>query len=169
MILGKCEYSFYQSGDRCRIKTGIPGESSDRVGQDTYRDFCSYTDGHKKCPFYAAFQKDSHQSDGCYLTSACVAARDLPDDCEELTVLRGFRDGWLKEQSYGAASVAEYYRLAPGIVEQIDLRPDRIRIYDEIYENVVAPCVRFIRSGAYEQAFSLYRSAAMVLSERFGG
>lgn len=166
--MGKCEYSFYDAGDRCRIKAGVPGESSDRVGQDTYRSFCTYTDGHKKCPFFLAFQKTSTQSGGCYLTSACVRARDLPDDCAELTVLRAFRDGWLRQQPFGAACISEYYRTAPAIVESIDARPEREHIYSQIYEKVVAPCVALVRSGAYEQAFSLYRDAALALNKAYG-
>ena len=29
-------------------------------------------------------------SGGCYLTSACVESKNLPDNCHELTVLRQF-------------------------------------------------------------------------------
>ena len=165
--MGKCEYSFYDSGDRCRIKSSVPGESSDRVGQDTYKNFCTNTDGHKKCPFFLAFQKSSAQSGGCYLTSACVQARDLPDDCEELTTLRAFRDGWLRDQPFGAESIAEYYCTAPDIVKCIDARPDSKHIYNQIYEHVIIPCVRYIKQGAYESAFSLYKASAFALKERY--
>lgn len=56
--MGKCDYSFYQGGDRCRMLDGLKGQSSNRVNSDHYRNFCTYTDGHKKCPFYEAAIKE---------------------------------------------------------------------------------------------------------------
>ena len=165
--MGKCEYSFYQSGDRCRIKAGLPGESSDRVGQDTYKNFCTYTDGHKKCPFYLASQKSGGQSGGCYLTSACVRARGLADDCEELQILRAFRDNWLRAQPYGPSSIHEYYCVAPTIVSNIDKNPDAVGIYDSIYSKVILPCIRYIQAGRNAEAFSLYKEATKTLLSHF--
>lgn len=43
-------------------------------------------------------------------------AMGLPDDCYELTVLRGFRDNYLKNRENGAQDIADYYRNAPQIV-----------------------------------------------------
>ena len=40
---------------------------------------------------------------GCYLTTACVAARGLPDTCAELQTLRAFRDGILTRRPGGPA------------------------------------------------------------------
>lgn len=37
---------------------GLKGQSSSRVNSDHYRNFCTYTDGHKKCPFYEAALKE---------------------------------------------------------------------------------------------------------------
>ena len=43
---------------------------------------------------------------GCYLTTACVAARGLPDTCIELQTLRAFRDGVLARQPGGREEIA---------------------------------------------------------------
>lgn len=40
-------------------------------------------------------------------TSACVAARGLPDDCEELTQLRCFRDEILMKTEEGRKLVGK--------------------------------------------------------------
>ena len=165
--MGKCEYSFYESGDRCRIKAGVPGESSDRVAQDTYRNCCTYTDGHKKCPFFLAFQKNSNQSGGCYLTSACVQARGLADDCTELQTLRAFRDGWLMDQPYGSEIIHEYYHIAPAIVASIDQKPNAAAIYDAIYTQVVLPCVAFIQKQKNEDAVKIYSDTVRALKNYF--
>lgn len=54
------------------------------------------TDG--KCSPSGSKESDNG---GCYLTTACVAARGLPDTCTELQTLRAFRDGVLARQPGG--------------------------------------------------------------------
>ena len=145
--MAKCEYAQYRDGaDRCMIKGSIKGMDNDKVNSDTYREYCRYESGYKKCPFYDAKQKQS-SSGGCFLTSACVRARGLADDCEELQTLRAFRDGWLLAQPYGPESIREYYRIAPAVVERIDVSPDAERVYHAIYTQVILPCIRYIRAG----------------------
>ena len=46
-------------------------------------------------------EDEDRQTSTCFLTSACVAARGLPDDCAELTALRAFRDGYVRSQPEG--------------------------------------------------------------------
>ncbi|WP_416386257.1 CFI-box-CTERM domain-containing protein [Anaerobutyricum hallii] len=89
----------------------------------------------------------SDSSGGCYLTSACVYAKGLPDDCHELTVLRGYRDGWLRTAPEGEALIEQYYKEAPRIVSNINERSDQKSIYEKIYEEVVCPCVEYIENN----------------------
>ena len=46
----------------------------------------------------------------CFLTTACVQYAGLEDDCEELTIMRNFRDDYLLRQDSGKQLVEEYYR-----------------------------------------------------------
>ena len=56
--MGKCEYSQYRDGsDRCVIKGSMKGMDSDKVSSDTYREYCRYESGYKKCPFYNALPR----------------------------------------------------------------------------------------------------------------
>lgn len=165
--MGKCEYSQYRDGsDRCVIKGNMKGMDNDKVNSDTYKEYCRYESGYKKCPFYEAKQKES-SSGGCFLTSACVRARGLADDCEELQTLRAFRDGWLKDQPYGPESIREYYRIAPAVVESIDASSNAVDIYNAIFERVILPCIRCIQAGRNGEAFDLYKSATAKLAEKF--
>lgn len=97
---------------------------------------------------------------GCFLTTACCQYRGLPDDCRELTELRAFRDGWLAETEEGWALTAEYYAVAPGIVERIQASPRREAILERIYTEIGGILVP-IRRGDNEAAVEAYR--AMVL------
>ena len=96
-------------------------------------------------------------SGGCFLTSACVQHKGLPDDCAELTELRQFRDTVLSKTSEGKQLIDEYYCIAPAIVERIDRSADKDRIYDSIYQTV-QNCLHAIRNKAYHEAVTQYRS-----------
>ena len=113
-------------------------------------------------------QSNSSNSSGCYLTTACVTARGLGDRCEELQTLRSFRDGYLAKQPHGAKEICRYYQMAPGIVTAINQRGDRKAIWDEVYTDLVAPCVRLIHAGDNEAAYQLYREYSMKLNGKYG-
>ena len=106
-------------------------------------------------------------SEGCYLTSACVAARGLPDHCKELQTLRSFRDGYLSQQPGGRAEIAQYYATAPRIVETINLLPDAMEIWNRIYEELVKPCVQMIYANKNAEAHQLYKSYATKLAHSY--
>lgn len=124
------------------------------VDSDTYYKYCRNYD-YKDCPIY----KHQSSSGGCFLTSACTAARGLPDDCYELRTLRSFRDNWLSKAEGGIAAISHYYITAPKIVDAIDHSSDSKAVYDRIYTDVVLPCVRFIENEQYTDAFELYKKA----------
>lgn len=103
----------------------------------------------------------------CFLTSACVVSRGLPDDCHELQVLRRFRDGYVLNLDGGERLVDEYYRVAPVIVDAIGQSEGSGRILGEIYE-VVRECVAMIEDGEESSAMAAYRKMVDDLSKRYG-
>ena len=106
----------------------------------------------------------SSGSSGCFLTSACIEAKGLPDDCEELTILRHYRDTYLSKQMGGKDEIQEYYRIAPKIVEAINAQDDAKETWNTVYEEMVLPCVRMIQLGHLEDAFHLYKSYTLKLA-----
>ena len=103
----------------------------------------------------------------CFLTTACVEARGLPDDCEELSVLRDFRDSYLLSTENGTALVEHYYEIAPKIVEAIDQRGDSRSIYEGIYERIV-DCLDAVKSGRSDDAIEIYERMVLALQDRYG-
>ena len=151
-----CAYYTFRNNDYYCLKKG------DYVNSDVYQRYCkNYS--YDECPIY----KDNPNSGGCYLTSACVEAKGLSDDCEALTVLQDFRDHWLRQQPGGAEEIAEYYATAPRIVAEINKRADAREIWNALYDALVAPCVKLIQAGAMEQARKLYREMSLSLKERY--
>ena len=104
---------------------------------------------------------------GCFLTTACVRARNLPDDCLELETLRAFRDSYLRNRPDGPGLIAEYYAIAPALLAAIDACPDAVGVYHRIYHNTIRPCIRLIQAGRMEEALDLYRGTIARLQVRY--
>lgn len=160
-----CQYSDYWDGySRCKLKA-----SEDHyISNSHYNEYCKYTYEYEKCPYYVNSQKGSgSNSSGCFLTSACVEAMGLPDDCYELETLRKYRDGWLKQQVYGKESVDEYYDVAPKVVNKIDSLENSKEIYENLYQELVLPCVALIEAEKYEMAFEKYKNTVNQLKAQY--
>lgn len=156
-----CPFYRYESGifsyrDECK-KTG-----KKNLDSELYNNYCK--GNYSSCPY---FKPQSSSSGGCYLTSACVEAMGLPDDCLELTTLRNFRDNWLAVQEGGAAEIAEYYRIAPEIVRRIHASEDCLQILKDLFTNLVRPCVALIEKERNEDAHALYRSITEELKDKY--
>jgi len=151
MASDECSYYYYDSGYSCALKREKEGNSS--IDHDTVKKYC-WGYHYEDCPRY----KDRDSSGGCFLTSACIEARGLPDNCEELTVLRAFRDGYMKSSSQGQSDICEYYHIAPAIVKKIRTQPNAVELFDNIYMELVLPCVELIHAGKNEEAHTKYRN-----------
>jgi hypothetical protein len=103
----------------------------------------------------------------CFLTTACITARGLAEDCPELTTLRAFRDGWMRALPNGDALIERYYEVAPKIVQWIEAQADATAILDGIYHRVVRPTVALIEAGETRAALELYGSAVERLQAAF--
>ena len=161
MASDECSYYYYDNGYCCSLKREKEGRSS--IDEDTVKKYCwgyHYSD----CPRYK--DRDSSSS-GCFLTSACTEARGLPDDCEELTTLRKFRDGYMKTLPQGQTDICEYYRIAPAIVAKIHSMHNARSIFDQIYTELVLPCVKLIQSNKNEEAYTKYCNYVRSLQEQY--
>ena len=103
---------------------------------------------------------------GCFITTACVNHRGLSDDCEELTVLREFRDTYLLEKPHGVRLIELYYEHSPKIVIAIGRREDEEDILKRLYL-IIRKCVEAIKMGDNEFAFKTYCEMVMKLKEEF--
>lgn len=143
------------------------GKCDKDVNSDWYYKYCRNWD-YDDCPVYRGKMKEPPAPEGgCFLTSACTASRGLPDDCHELTVLRNFRDNWLKHQPDGVLLIAHYYEVAPKIVEAIDRLENRLEIWDKVYKELVMPCVELIDNEQCQEALELYRGITMKLEAQY--
>lgn len=92
----------------------------------------------------------------CFITTAVCEELGKPDDCEELTAFRAFRDGYLMSCPDGPALIEEYYNIAPGIVTCINLCGDRVQRYQKIRDRYLGRCYEDLRSGRPEDCKKRY-------------
>ncbi len=105
---------------------------------------------------------------GCFLTTACVEHAGLPDDCDELTVLRDFRDRYVRALPEGPVLIRRYYAEAPYVVAAIKKSPDASVILDGILQSV-RDVVAHIKRGDNEMAMIAYQHEFSAFRERFIG
>ena len=110
---------------------------------------------------------EKQKSGPCFITTACVTSKGLPDDCDELETLRKYRD-LLSEQDPALSKLfREYYVNAPKIVAKIDECENSASIYDELYCNLVTPCVAKLKAGLIDEAVKLYTDTYRDLLKKY--
>ena len=128
---------------------------------------------HPKSPFYlgtydemtAGFQKKLLGL--CFITTAICAQEGKPDDCEELTAFRAFRDGYLRTCPDGPALIEEYYDIAPGIVLHIELDHNKEKIYRYLRKTYLQPCYEDLRNGRLPQCKARYTKMVRDLDREY--
>lgn len=155
----ECGFYYYDSGYSCSLKREKEGNSS--IDSDTVHGYC-WGYHYEECPRYKRY-KEGQSSGGCFLTSACVEAKGLPDDCYELTTLHKFRDEYLAKQECGKREIEHYYHVAPVIVDRIKNNSNACAAFEQIYNDLVIPCVKLIEKGDYMSAHKKYREYVTML------
>lgn len=104
---------------------------------------------------------------GCFLTTACVRAKNLPDDCDELETLRIFRDFFMMSTEQGRVDVEYYYEIAPSIVTVVNSLPNADEIWNALFNQVITPAVNLVKCGKLDDAYQLYKNCVSQLQSRF--
>lgn len=96
-------------------------------------------------------------SGGCFITTAICKLDGKPDDCEELTKLRQFRDGYLSSEYPGGLElIKEYYSHAPAIVEAISVKPESEVHFAYLRDAFLFKALAQIELGEYKKAVKTY-------------
>ena len=67
----------------------------------------------------------------------------------------------------GEAEIKEYYEMAPGIVEAINQKSNAQEIWNEVYKDLVEPCVNIIHNNKNESAYTLYKLYSLKLNQKY--
>lgn len=106
-------------------------------------------------------------SSGCFLTTACVQHKQLPDDCDELQTLRMLRDNYMSKTQEGQSLIRQYIAIAPGIVHSINQCENKSEIYEYMYQHMIMPSVHLVRQGEWQEATDHYMIFVKALKEKY--
>ena len=100
---------------------------------------------------------------GCFITTALVEKRGLPDDGETMTLLREFRDGYMQEDDERRALIKWYEEKAPKIVEAI---PDDDPDWGWI-GLMIDQAVEFLKGNSPAAALIVYGQMVLYLGNQY--
>ncbi len=103
----------------------------------------------------------------CFLTTAMWDYYGKPDDCDELNVLRQFRDNWMSQNEEGRQLISEYYEIAPAIVKAIDEDFDVVSVYSMI-RDVIYHCLDLLGKGDNQGCLDSYKEMVQFLADKYG-
>ena len=93
---------------------------------------------------------------GCFITTAVCDWLGRPDDCEELEVLRAFRDGYMMADPDREAQIKEYYEIAPQLVERVNAMANSDDVWLTVYGAFLVPAVKCIQTAHWAEAHEIY-------------
>lgn len=115
---------------------------------------------------FTSIEKGFHKK-WCYITTAVCRTFGKPDDCYELTLLRDYRDTYLADSPGGEELIEKYYDVAPSIVKHIDQQPDADAIYQDIWDEWLAPCISMIETDQKEECRDHYIDMVHTLQAKY--
>lgn len=145
--------------------------SNGRVGKAITEEICSiWSENFKNSHIQAASIADidgGFKRKLCYVTTATCLALNLGSDCEELNLLKAYRDKVLMQNEAGRNIVSQYYNIAPTIVKRIDALQNAKEIYVDLYRKYIGKCVQCIKNKEYDSCLSIYSEMVEKLTDRF--
>ena len=104
----------------------------------------------------------------CYLTTACIEYKGLEDTCEELRILRNFRDNYMTTFDEGIIDIEHYYNIAPKIIQTIEKMSESQRrsVYEYVYD-VIEECITLIKADKNADAYIEYKLMVEKLIKRY--
>lgn len=159
----ECDYYYYDAGYCCELKKEQENDSG--INSDRVKKYCWGYGSWEDCKYWKKEQE--RNSSSCFLTSACVKVRGMEDTCHELAVLRHFRDHYMASLPTGKQDILEYYATAPLIVAAINQHSNANDIFNQMYFELVVPCVELIEASKNFQAYTLYKEYTKKLQARY--
>jgi len=138
------------------------GVTKKTINSYTVTNVCDTWSKHIECADY------KKATSLCFITAAVCGSLGKPDDCEELTAMRRFRDEWLRAQPFGEKDTEDYYQDAPAICAAIDQAEDHADIYKMIFQKYILVCVTAFQAGDSLGCYRTYKSMVADLQEKYG-
>ncbi len=120
------------------------------------------------CYRFEKKKTDGYTPSGCFITTITCEVLGYEDNCELLTVLRNFRENYLKKDSKYLPLLLQYDQIGPIISNNIFAREDKYPLCLGLLIDYLIPCANLIKEGNFEFAVNIYVNMVTKLQEEFG-
>ena len=103
----------------------------------------------------------------CFITTAACIMLNKKKDCDELNMLRSFRDEYISDGGDGDLLISEYYRVGPMIVDKIEKDWLPNGVYIQLWNYYILPSCNRIMEKDYESAKMIYVDMVKRLCEKY--
>ncbi|MCM1087894.1 MAG: hypothetical protein NC419_07030 [Muribaculaceae bacterium] len=103
----------------------------------------------------------------CYVTTAVCIGLHKPADCQEILLMKKYRDEYLLHQEGGAGMIAEYYDIAPTIVKRIEKEDAPEEKYRYLWDTYLKPCVTLLEEENYDACQERYVEMVEALKKEY--
>lgn len=143
-----------------RLKSKI---DRDKIRTQTSTTYSSSTNYSTKTTTTTSRSNDSW----CFLTTATCLALGKGDTCEELQLIRYYRDNYLVLDQDGESLIYEYYQMAPKIIEKIEAEANSQLVYITLYNDYIKQVYDYLTRQQYIQAKQLYIQMVKDLYQKY--
>lgn len=125
-----------------------------------------YTNTSSSSSYNCSSNSSSESGSFCFITTAVCDYFGKADDCEELELLRNYRDKWLRNQTDGPLLIAKYYNKAPLLVSLLTTSEKYSEYCEMLLIEYIQPCIQLIKDGSFEECKKLYQKMVEVLENK---
>lgn len=142
-------------------------DKSDRLANRIAEEWSSnFKDSNIAASDFDAIMKGFHKK-LCYITTAVCQNMHKGPECEELQLIRNFRDTYLIRSEHGRELIDEYYDIAPTLVKKIERSKSSVEIYNCLWTEYLKPCVEYIKIGKNEACEEIYCDMVNTLRAKY--
>lgn len=109
----------------------------------------------------------SHQSSGCYLTTAMCNILGYPDNNYYLETLRTFRDTVLQQDFKYIPLLLSYDIIGPQIAYELEKDENKVEISTNLFNKFITAAVIAIENNKVNDAVNIYTAMTESLAERY--
>ena len=107
----------------------------------------------------------SSSSSGCFVITSTCAALQKDRSWTDISKLIKFRNAFVRME--GAESVAEYYRLGPMIVDNINAEEQPKEMYQNLWNTYIEPSLTSFFEGKLDDVKRIYVDMCKMLCEKY--
>ena len=103
----------------------------------------------------------------CFISTAVCESLGKDDGCDELKILRNFRDQFVALMPDGKAEIEHYYKISPLILAEINCRDNRVEILHGINDMYLKKAIDSISLGDKQNAYEIYKRMVGELENQY--